>query len=157
MSVSKNVSKGLDVNKKDLLADKQFYNPNLNTNYSSLLLGSNASKDVLAIGQFYGSNVQMEDYPLSPKNTPSKDFALLPAYSDFSDLDDSFNTFSDVKSTLAKYSNTLLGTSFGSVIPKSYISVFNHFRSDYEDFSLQRNQLYSLSALNTNLLLAPST
>lgn len=154
MSITKDISKDLELNRKFFFANKQFFNPNLDINNTNLCLNNSVSKNISLTGQFYGSGAQMEDYPLTPSKTPSKDFILFPTYSDFSDIDDSFNTFSDLKSALTKFSTATVGTSVSSVLPKSYISVFNHFRSDYDDFALYRNKLYSITPFNKNLPLS---
>lgn len=157
MSISKNISKDLELNKKNFFSDKQFVNFNLDMNNTNLLLNTSVSKNLAQVGQFYGSGAQMEDYLLSPAKTHYKDFILLPLYNDFADLDDSFSAFLDLKSTLTKYSTATLGSSFTSVLPKSYLSVFNHFRSDYDDFSFQRSKLYRVNSINEDLPLSKWT
>lgn len=151
MNLSKNFSKDFETTKEEMIYDRQFLESNLNLKLSNQILVSKIKNDKCLVGESYGTSVQMEDFIKNPQTMLLKDFALLPIYQDVADLDESFNSFMSIKALFSKFSTTSLGISNGSLTPKSYISVFNNFRSDYDDFSWQREQLTNSNILNNDL------
>lgn len=95
-------------------------------------------KDTSLIGNFYANSVQLEDNLTSPSTLTTKSYFLFPVHGELSDLDGSFSNFKTLPSLLSKFSTISIGTFHFEPIPRSYISVFNSFRSDYEDFQWHR-------------------
>jgi hypothetical protein len=135
MTINRDVSKDQSVSPKDLALGKQFYLNNLELDSPKVPLTEKASKASALTGSFYGNSIQMEDSMANPKLVNSSNFALFPLHTELSELDDSFSSFKGLTSLFSKFSASPVGTSSLGSSPRSYISVFNHFRSDYEDFS----------------------
>lgn len=135
MTLNKESVSGSPATPKDLSLEKEFHTLNTSNDFSSLPLTNKPLKDLTLTGSSYGSSVQLEDYVLNPSMLPTQKFSLFPLHSELSELDDSFNSFKGLNSLFAKFSTPVLGsTSFGTA-SRSYISVFNNFRSDFEDFN----------------------
>jgi heme/copper-type cytochrome/quinol oxidase subunit 2 len=62
------------------------------------------------------------------------DYANFTLYSELNELEDSFLTFKSFSRWFLSLSNTILVNSTLGFLPRSYISVFNSFRSDLDDF-----------------------
>jgi hypothetical protein len=97
-------------------------------------------KDLSLTGGFYANSVQLEDYPLSPSLLSTAHFSLLPVYSDLGEMDDSSTNLRSSAALFDKFSAATLLTSVTGLAPRSYLSVFDNFRSDYSDFSWQRSE-----------------
>jgi hypothetical protein len=92
-------------------------------------------KDLSTIGLSYGSNIQMDDYLPNPKSLITPNVALIPFYADISDLDDSFANLKQM-SQFTNYVSTPAVTHLPTKLGiRSYLSVFNTFRSDFTDFN----------------------
>jgi hypothetical protein len=135
MMLNKDSNSGSAVTPKDLSLEKEFQIDNLDNDFSTLPLSGKVIKDVSLIGSYYSNSIQMEDYLSNPNSLPTQKFALMPLYSELSEIDDSFNSFKGLNTLVAKFSNPLLGFSSPGLATRSYISVFNNFRSDFEDFN----------------------
>lgn len=135
MMLNKDSSSGTAVTPKDLSLEKEFQLDNLDNDFTTLPLSGKAVKDVSLIGSYYSNSVQMEDYLSNPNLLPTQKFALMPLYSELSEIDESFNSFKGLNTLVAKFSNPLLSFSSAGLATRSYISVFNNFRSDFEDFN----------------------
>ena len=104
---------------------------------SSIGTDANTFNDLSSTGSNYGLNVQMENYSLNPITTPTTNFALFPLFAELSESEESFTGFkqtSYLRSAPQTPGLVLNSHSFGS---RSYLSVFNTFRSDFLDFSWQ--------------------
>ena len=107
----------------------------MGTDALTATLFTNTLKDLSSVGRSYGVGIQMEEYSLNPRTTPTLNFSMLPFYSELSEVDDSFIGFKQLPYVFAKGDSpnlTLSSSLFGA---SSYISVFNAFRSDFIDFS----------------------
>jgi len=135
MTLSKESSKGSSTSLKDSTLEKEFLVNNLDTEFTSLPLTASPIKDLSVVGSYYGNSVQMEDYSLNPGQINTQKFALLPLYNELTELDESFSAFKGLSSTLSKFSSPTLSYTTSGFAPRSYISVFNNFRSDFEDFN----------------------
>lgn len=135
MNISKDQLINQSVSPKDYGLEKQFKVLNTGIDLASRPLTSKALKDTSLTGSYYGNSIQMEDYSFNPSNLATYNFALYPLHNDFSEIDDSFATFKGLTTVFSKFAVTPLGLSTSGLAPRSYISVFNHFRSDYEDFN----------------------
>jgi hypothetical protein len=104
------------------------------SNVSRLLL-TPCYKDVSITGQFYTNSIENDDF-FSPANlTLLKDFYNYPNSDLFSTVDDLTLTYKTTQALLkTSFTNpATLNTFFNT--PSSYLSVFNNFRADFEDFS----------------------
>jgi len=135
MTLNKDVLQGSSTSPKDSSLEKEFQVNNINPEAAGSLLLNKATKDLSIIGSHYSNSIQMEDYVSDPKGFPTSKFALMPLYAELSELDDSFAAFKGVSSTLSKFSSPALGYTGLGLTSRSYISVFNNFRSDFEDFN----------------------
>lgn len=135
MSMSKDSVKGVTVTPKDSTLEKEFYSNNFDLEFTSLPSTNKVLKDLSVTGSFYVNSIQMEDYLTNPKSMLTQKFSLMPLYSELSEIDDSFNSFKGVTGLMSKFSSPALSFSAEGLAPRSYISVFNNFRSDFEDFA----------------------
>ena len=135
MMLNKDIMTGSTTTPKDLSLEKEFQSNNLDNDLTSTPLTNKCLKDLSLIGSYYGNSIQMEDYILNPSSISTQKFALMPLYSELTELDDSFNSFKGLTSLMSKFSNPALGITSSGLSSRSYISVFNNFRSDFEDFN----------------------
>lgn len=135
MALSKDVSAGSPSTPKDLTLEKEFHASNMDVDLNSSPLTNKPLKDLTLTGSYYSSSVQLEDYAVDPASISTQKFALFPLHAELSEIDDSFNSFKGLNALFAKFSNPVLGTTSFGTSTRSYISVFNNFRSDFEDFS----------------------
>lgn len=138
MTINKGASNAQLISPKDLTLEKQFHANNLELDVQVFPLTDKISKEAASVGSFYGNSIQMEDSILNPASLSTANFALFPLYTELSELDDSFASFKGLNSTFSKFSAIPVGTLSSGTSPRSYMSVFNHFRSDYEDFNWTR-------------------
>lgn len=135
MTISKDFSSKQALSAKDTSLSSQFFSVNLGLDSKDSPLSAQVSKDEASTGSTYGNSVQMDDAMINPSTVPLNNFELLPIYSELNELDDSFASFKGLNSLFSKFSTSALSVTGSGVSPRSYMSVFNHFRSDYEDFS----------------------
>lgn len=145
MTLSKNSSSAQTPGAKDFGLEKQFYTSTLGLDLASKGLTTSVSKDKSLVGEFYSNSIQLEDYVPAPSATSTHDFSSFPIYSELAELDESFTNFKSTPLLFSKLSSPILGIGSDSLTPRSYISVFNHFRSDYDDFTWSRSTLDSTS------------
>lgn len=105
------------------------------------LAAPKANPDLSTLGEAYSNSIQMEEYAMSPLNTPTQNFSLVPLYGDLGELDETYASYKSINSLLGKASTPSLGTATNGMLARSYLSVFNSFRSDFEDFAWSRNYL----------------
>lgn len=134
MTISKDIKSNQQVGAKDFGLDKPFYSSTIGSDFSSRPLSVSAVKDLSLVGDYYSNSVQLEDSALRPLSTSANLMSLMPITNEAIDLDDSFLNYKSYASLFSKFSATSLGSSNYGLNARSYISVFNHFRSDYEDF-----------------------
>lgn len=135
MNINKDITTGSTASAKDTSLEKEFQLNNLDNDSTSVPLLAKALKDSSLIGSYYGNSVQMEDYVSNPQNISTYKFSLIPLYSELSEIDDSFNSFKGLSSLLSKFSAPTFSFTSPGLSTRSYISVFNNFRSDFEDFN----------------------
>ena len=119
--------------------------------YSTLGFESNALtpftfklRDMSSQHTLYTNSIQMEDYTYSPINAFLKDYSNLSLYADLSELEDSFATMKTFCRWFFNSSSTVFFNTSAGLSTRSYMSVFNAFRSDFEDF-----QSYALNSWTT--------
>ena len=135
MTISKDVSASQAVSPKDTALAKQFYTSNLDSDMVTSPLSNSTAKDSTLTGSYYGNSIQMEDATSNPSALSTQNFALFPIYAELNELDDSFASYKGLNGVFSKFSALPVGTLSSGSSPRSYMSVFNNFRSDYEDFS----------------------
>ena len=135
MTLNKNSTSAQTPSAKDFGLEKQFFSSTLGLDLSSKGLSTAISKDKSLVGEFYSNSIQLEDYVPTPSTTSTNDFSSFPVYAELAELDDSFTNFKSMPLLFSKLSSTVLGIGSEAPSPRSYISVFNHFRSDYDDFT----------------------
>jgi len=133
--MSKGVNASQLVGAKDFGLEKPFYQTVIGNEPKLKPLTGPSVKDLSLIGLFYANNIQLEDSLAKPSLMNSNSFALLPFMSEALESDETFSSHKSLLSLFNKYSSTALSLSSPYLNPRSYISVFNHFRSDYEDFT----------------------
>ena len=139
MTINRNQSADHTPSARDFKLEKQFYSSTLGLEVDNCPLTSKTLKDLSLSGSYYGNSIQMEDYLVKPSQLATQNFALLPLQADLNELDESFSNFKGINSLFSKFSVLPLGTATSTLAPRSYISVFNNFRSDFEDFSWHRS------------------
>jgi hypothetical protein len=135
MTLSKNSITNHSLTLKDLGLSKQFYLKTLGLDPSETYLTSKTLKDLTIPGQIYVNSIQLEDYPVTPSTLTTQNFSLLPTYTELSELDESFKGYKGLIGLVDKSSNHLTGMYTSGLAPRSYLSVFNYFRSDFDDFT----------------------
>lgn len=154
MTLSKNSVTGETVSPRESSLVKQFHNFTFGTESTDITFASKPLKDLTLLGSVYANSVQMEDYPTTPTLLTTQNFALLPAYGETNEFEDSFRGFKGLVGLVDKSSNLLVGSTTSQLAPRSYLSVFNNFRSDLDDFAWNRllmEQSASLSPLGLPL------
>ena len=128
---------------------QNFYTSTLGLEGNSMASMNSKLQDMSAQHTLYTNSIQMEDFIYSPEHSLLKDYVNCSLYSELSELEDSFvavktfcRWFFNASSTV--FFNTAVGLS-----TRSYMSVFNAFRSDFEDF-----QVYTSTFLNIPSMLA---
>ena len=140
MTINKDVKKNQLTSPKDFGLEKPFYQTVLGNELQVRPLTVTAVKDISIVGNFYANSIQLEDSLNSPSTLSSNNFALLPTTAEMNDVDESFANYKMFSALFNKVTALRLATSSVALSPRSYISVFNHFRSDYEDFNWTRIQ-----------------
>lgn len=135
MTLSKNSSSAHVPSPKDFGLEQHFQNSSLGFEDSIKPFPSPTLKDVSLAGNFTANSIQLGDYVQKPMLLPTQNFSLVPAYVELNELDDSFANYKSSSALLGKFSTTPLGSSGMGLSPRSYVSVFNHFRSDFDDFT----------------------
>jgi len=162
MTISKNANTQPTDSPKILGLEKQFLT---NTLGIDSLVTTKTVKDLSTLGSSYSNSVQMEDYTLNPLTIQTQNFSLFTLYGDLLELDETYSNFKSVSAVFNKTASPTLGISTNSMATRSYISVFNSFRSDFEDFTWNRiapesplsaENLSSLLKTNELLALAPN-
>ena len=162
MTISKNANSQSPNSPKMLGLEKQFLTSTLGV---EPLAAAKVVKDLSTLGESYSNSIQMEDYTLNPLTVQTQNFSLLTLYGDLLELDETYSNFKSVNSIFSKTATPTLGMSTNSMATRSYISVFNSFRSDFEDFTWSRvasdsplsiDNLTSVLETNELLVSAPS-
>lgn len=134
MSLTKE-SADASVSPKDFSLGQHFNSTSLGSEATKAPLSTYFTKDLSLIGASYSTNVQMEDYLTAPFALATDRFSLLPLYAEVSELDEVFTSYKNLTSTMSKFATPTSIISTAGLSPRSYLSVFNNFRSDFDDFS----------------------
>lgn len=135
MTLNKNVNSANTPGAKDFGLEKQFYASTLGLDLTSKSLSTSITKDKSLVGEYYGNSIQLEEYPLAPSLVSTDSYSVFPFYNELAEMDESFANFKAAPLLFSKVTTAALGVSSSGLTPRSYISVFNHFRSDYADFT----------------------
>jgi len=113
-----------------------YSNFNKNYKFKNKILTKPLFKDVNSVGKTYSNSFYLDDY-ITPTNLLiSKNFYFLPLFSGINNLDDSYESLKYLNYFYNNNGNKIFLNSINnSFLPHSYLSVFNSFRSDFDDFS----------------------
>ena len=139
MNISKEFLSQPKISLKDAILLTQFIEENLGLEPDVKLPAEKPAQDIESLGNFYSNSVQMDDAITDPLKLNLIQFELFPVYAELNEIDESFSSFKGLTSLFSKFSSTSLGSSEFTLPPRSYASVFNHFRSDYDDFTWSRS------------------
>lgn len=151
LSITSNVEKDREVSKKEEALAAQFSLNTLGIEATKAPLLSRLSKDLSLVGTSYANSVQMEDSIQSPWLVSTDSFSLLPVFNDLGEIDDSYATFKHLTTLFNRFSSPTLSITAPSLSTRSYLSVFNYFRSDYDDFTWSLNTSNLTSSSNPGL------
>lgn len=138
----------------DLINNSRFNNNFLtgNTNFSDddkpLFLPIH--KELSLVGQFYMSSLESDDFTTPAGLTLLKNFSIFSVIDSLIITDESFNSYKNLSSLTSAASNALLCNSFSINSPISYLSVFNNFRADFDDFSFVNSSVANEGQLFTD-------
>lgn len=135
MSINKEFLSQQNTSAKDLTLNNQFTDNNTGGDSRVSVSVNKTAKSSDLSGSVYSNSIHMDDSIANPSNLNLGSFELLPIYAELNDIDESFTSFKGLSGLFSKFSNVALGSTSSGVTPRSYASVFNHFRSDYEDFT----------------------
>lgn len=124
-----------------------------NENMSDLLklLLTPCYKDVSLIGQFYINSVENDDFFSQANLMLLRDFFIYPNSDIFTTIDDLTLSYKALQ-TLSKSSfNHPVSLTTFSNLPSSYLSVFNNFRADFEDFNFVNTESILQNFSNTSV------
>lgn len=139
LTLAQNFTKAQNLTKNDIRFDQNFLSSNSGLSDTLKSLIKPNSKDVSLSGQFYFSSIEADDFIQSSGLTPLKSFYIYPITDNFVSIDDSFSSYKNLSSFVKNVSNSLLFAHPMFNTTSSYLSVFNNFRSDFEDFNLSTN------------------
>ena len=92
-------------------------------------------KALESVGTVYANPVYFDDALQHPSFLKTHSFYQTPLLSDLNESDESYSSRKNFLQTDSSLLSTLTGTNSYAVFPQSYLSIFNNFRGDYEDFT----------------------
>ena len=130
---------------KDSRRDSYYFLENIDNSNKVDKQNHPFTKDLSLTGSFYANNIQLDDF-ISPADlVQTKNFYLMPTFSNCTLLDDSYLNYKNLLSFYNSNSSFYLNTNFNSLYPQSYKNILNNFRADFEDFvlhvDLNQNQI----------------
>lgn len=134
MTLGKEQRVGASLTPKETSLHNCSLSDSLGSESSASSLYSNVIRDLSSIGSVYGTTTQMEDYSVDPTKLTSSNFVYLPFYSELNDIEDTFINYKNLSYLFTKASTPTLALNSVNFGARSYISVFNTFRSDFNDF-----------------------
>lgn len=123
--------------------DGEFRSSVLGLDLTNQSLSSPISKDLSLLGDAYSTSVQMDDYVTNPAYQALFDYSLIPSAADLSDIDSSATDVKSLERLVEDNSGAVVSVFDLNLLPRSYISVFNYFRSDFDSFSFQSDRRVS--------------
>jgi hypothetical protein len=135
MTLSKNCRAGQLIPLKEFDLNKMFTENEIDSEAEMKPLLVPLTKDLSSVGEFYNNSIQLEDTMHHPSSLNTFNYTLLPFYSDLIELDETASHFNSVQPLLTKLGTSPFGISTLGLNPRSYLSVFNSFRSDFGDFT----------------------
>jgi heme/copper-type cytochrome/quinol oxidase subunit 2 len=126
-----------------------FLNNNNTTSFNKALLGP-VFKDVSIVGQMYTNAIENDDFTIPSNLTLLKNFYLFPATELFSNFDEFVTSYKSIQNMTNSSFGTISLASNWFNTPSSYLSVFNSFRADFEDFNFINSDEATNDFNNTN-------
>lgn len=130
--------------------NNNFLTGNINFSDSSKPLFLPIHKEMSLVGQFYMNSLESDDFTTPSNLTLLKNFSIFPVIDSLTTTDESFNSYKSLSSLTSAASNSLLYNGFSVNSPVSYLSVFNNFRADFDDFSFVNSNIDSEGQLFTD-------
>lgn len=90
-------------------------------------------RDMSLIGQFYTNSLEADDFVPRSYLAPLKKFLIFPTIESLTTQEDSTLVYKNTQKLVSNALSAILPLELFSNPTSSYVSVFNHFRSDYED------------------------
>ena len=135
VTTGKDIAVGQQNSLKDIGLGNHFYSSVLGSEIGSKNVFTPTIKDISVTGEFYSNSIQLDDYTQAPSLVTPSNLALLPIYSELGDIEESFVNYKALAPFFSKFSTpTFIASGYGLGV-RSYISVFNNFRSDFSDFN----------------------
>ncbi len=127
---------------------------NRNTNFKDKILAKPFFKDTLNTNELYSSSIYLDDF-INPSNLLStKDFSIFPVFSVIPVLEDSYESLKYLNYFFNTNDKIFLNTLNNGIQPYSYSSVFDMFRSNYDDFSWYSDES-DFDKINYSFLIDP--
>lgn len=149
LNITRDVVKQPLNTKTDIMNTQNYLNTNIcfdnnitnliNTNHlnwCNLLTNKLVYKDVSLAGQFYTNTIDTDDFIPQAQLTSTKNFVIFPTIETLATQDEAINFYKNVQKVSNNILNTTTLNNVFSNNTSSYLSVFNHFRSNFEDFTL---------------------
>ena len=107
-------------------------------------------KETSLVGQFYMNSLESDDFTTPADLTLLKNFNIFSVIDSLTSTDESFNSYKNLSSLTSAASNALLYNGFSENTPVSYLSLFNNFRADFDDFSFTNSNVANEEHLFTD-------
>jgi len=124
----------------------------INTNKSLLQA---TYKDVSVIGQLYTNSIEVDDFTTQSNLATSKNYFIFPNTDLFFNADDMTTLYKNLQQFNNLTLSNLISLSNLFYVHSSYLSTFNNFRADFEDFNF--NITDSVRNIFDNNLLQPTS
>lgn len=141
----------------ETLFNQNYFEDNDNISAATKLLLTPSYKDVSVLGQFYTNSIESDDFFSQSNLTLLKDFFIYSSNDMFSGVEDLSTTYKTLQTGFKSSLNTPISLNTFANLPTSYLSVFNNFRADFEDFSFvktdqESNYFTNSSVSDTNVV-----
>lgn len=137
MALAKNEKNAISALPNEQKLDGEFRTSVLGLELSNQTFTAPLSKDLSLLGDAYTTSLQMEDYVSNPAHQSMIDYSLVPALADLGDLDFSATEVKSLECLTNDNAGAVISVFDFNLLPRSYVSVFNNFRSDFDSFSFQ--------------------
>lgn len=136
INLSRDFLKAQNVSKSDTIFNGNFFADNNNLPQTNKLLLKPSYKDVSIIGQLYTNSLESDDFTNTSNLVLLKNFSIFPSLDLFSNFDEFVLSYKNLQNLANNSLGVISATPNWFNTPTSYLSVFNAFRSDFEDFNL---------------------
>jgi len=92
-------------------------------------------KDTSTTGDFYVNSLYLDDFVSPSELINTKDFYIFPLFAVFNHLEDSYESLKYLNHFYNNNNKIFLNSATNNFQPYSYVSIFDMFRADYDEFS----------------------